>query len=111
MTESDDAQPNLTESRDALLGRFEDLTFKIEAALDHDDVAEVAFLLSRREEVLKDLQEIARSHPLSAEQVRKLQGRDANLQRRLEAAQASLSAEAGTARVMGNAARSYVKNS
>jgi hypothetical protein len=111
MTDSDNAQPNTRESRDHLLGRFENLTFKIEAALDHDDVAEVAFLLSKREEVLKELQHLAGSFPLSAEQITKLQERDVRLQKRLEVAQAGLNAEAGSARVKGKAARTYVKNS
>ena len=111
MTDSDNAQPQTIETRDALLGKFENLTFKIEAALDYDDVAEVAFLLSKREQVLKDLQFVSRKFPLSVPLVTKLQDRDAELQKRLEGAQAGLSTETGAARVKSRAARSYVKNS
>ena len=111
MTDSEDASRPTKETRDALLGRFENLTFKIEAALDHDDVAEVAFLLSKREEVLNELQLVTARFPLTNDEVTALQERDAALQERLRAAQAGLSAEAGSARVKGKAARSYVKNS
>ena len=111
MTDSDEASTHTLEARDELLGRFQNLTFKIEAALDHDDVAEVAFLLSRREEVLNELQLVTARHPLSQEAVKELQDRDAALQSRLEAAQSGLNAEAGSARTMGKVARSYVKNS
>ena len=111
MTDSDNAPKPTIEARDTLLGQFDNLTFKIEAALDHDDVAEVAFLLSKREEVLGELQQVAGYFPLDVTQVKKLQARDARLQKRLEAAQSGLNAEAGTARVKGQAARMYVKNS
>ena len=111
MTDSEDASTPTIETRDALLGRFENLTFKMEAALDHDDVAEVVFLLSKREEVLNELQLVTARFPLNDEGVAKLQARDQAIQKRLEAAQAGLSAEAGSARAKGKAARSYVKNS
>lgn len=111
MTDSEEASTHTLEARDALLGRFENLTFKIEAALDHDDVAEVAFLLSRREEVLNELQLVTARHPLSEAAVKALQDRDAALRDRLEVAQSGLNAEAGSARTMGKVARSYVKNS
>ena len=111
MTDSEEDSTQTLEARDALLGRFQNLTFKIEAALDHDDVAEVAFLLSRREEVLNDLQLATARHPLSEGVVKELQERDAALRSRLETAQEGLTAEAGSARAMGKVARSYVKNS
>jgi len=111
MTDSEDASRPTIETRDALLGQFENLTFKIEAALDHDDVAEVAFLLSKREEVLNQLQLVTARFPLTDDAVATLQDRDAALQKRLEAAQAGLNAEAGSARAKGRAARSYVRNS
>ena len=111
MTESEEAPTPTKEARDALLARFENLTFKMEAALDHDDVAEVAFLLSLREDILADLQRITVDFPLSDTAVQALQARDAILRERLETAQAGLAAEAGDARVRGKVARSYVKNS
>ncbi len=111
MTKSEDASRPTETERDDLLKRFNNLTLKMEAALDHDDVAEVAFLLSRREEVLDRLQLVTARFPLEDEAVAALRERDDALRTRIEEAQEGLHNEAGRARATGHAARSYVKNS
>jgi len=111
MSDTDESVTNTIEVRDELLDRFENLTSKIEASLDHNDVDEVAFLLSERARVLDSLRLSTQEHPLSDEQVQRLRERDGRLEERLLEARGSLDAEAATTRAKGRAARLYVKNS
>jgi hypothetical protein len=106
--ESDLPRPR---TRDEALALFEALTSKIEAALDHDDVVEVAFLLREREPALARLLEWTRDDPLPDDVVQRLQERDQAFETRLFSARGELDTESGQTRVKGRAARLYVKNS
>jgi hypothetical protein len=110
MTDSSDSKSPTPRTRDEALALFEALTSKIEAALDYDDVVEVAFLLSERESALAGLLAWTRESPLPDDVIGRLQERDQAFEARLLKARSKLDDEAGETRAKGRAARLYVKN-
>ena len=111
MTESEASEFKKREARDQLLAHFEEVTSKVEAALDHGDVDEVALLLSERAEALDAMINAAAKAPFPKTVILELKARQAALEERLRSGQTDLGEEVRDTRAKGRAALRYAKHS